>query len=62
MQRERWGASVEALLGPALPALDTVYLSALYARENWTQAGVIIILPFTQEETEAHRDHLFTVI
>lgn len=53
---------MEALLGPTLPALDTVYLSALYARENWTQAGVIIILPFTQEETEAHRDHLFTVI
>lgn len=53
---------MEALLGPALPALDTLYLSALYAHENWTEAGVIIILPFTQEETEAHGDHLFMVI
>lgn len=53
---------MEALLGPALPALDTLYLSALYAHENWTETGAIIILPFTQEEIEAHGDHLFTVI
>lgn len=53
---------MEALLGPALPALDTLYPPALHAHENWTEAGVIIILPFTQEETEAHGDHLFTVI